>query len=100
MVALEALSNPVRRQILEMLAERPLKVVEIANELPVSRPAVSRHLRVLGDAGLVASRAEGAANYYELRHEGFDELREYLSRFWDDGLRRFKLVAENIEDDA
>lgn len=97
MHALDALGNPVRREILERLRERPHNVGELAARFPVSRPAISRHLRVLTDAGLVVHTSEGTSNTYALRPEGFAVAHAYLSRFWDDALARFKLVAENVE---
>ncbi|MCO4746260.1 MAG: winged helix-turn-helix transcriptional regulator [Proteobacteria bacterium] len=100
MQALDALGNPTRRQVLELLKQGEHTVQSLADQLPVSRPAVSRHLRLLTEAGLVRHRAEGARNLYALRPEGFDALRAYLDSFWDDALARFKLVAENVEDDG
>ena len=98
MNALDALGNPVRRQILELLNEEPLSVKQIAERFDVSRPAISRHLRVLTEASLVASTPQGVRNVYAIRPEGFANARAYLERFWDDALPRFKIVAENLGD--
>ena len=96
--ALDALGNPVRRQIVEMLAERPQAVGEIAAQLPISRPAVSKHLRVLQGAALVEFTADGTRNVFALRRQGFDAARAWLGDFWDDALARFRMVAENLPD--
>jgi DNA-binding transcriptional ArsR family regulator len=96
MNALDAIGNPVRRQILERLRAGPVAVGALAAGFPVSRPAISRHLRVLEDAGLVARRAVGRQNLVELRREGFEAAEAWLGSFWDDALTRFRLVAENL----
>lgn len=96
--ALDALGNPVRRQIVEMLALRPQAVGEIAAQLPISRPAVSKHLRVLQGAALVEFTPDGTRNVFALRRAGFDTAREWLGDFWDDALARFRMVAENLPD--
>lgn len=98
MHALDALGNPVRRAILDRLAEGEASVGALAAGFDVSRPAISRHLRVLEEAGLVIHHGEGTRNVYAVRPEGFDEARAWLHRFWDDALARFALVAENTED--
>ena len=92
--ALVALADPTRRRILEQLRSGPRPVGELARALPVSRPAVSQHLRVLRDAGLVRERREGTRNYYGIERKGLDELREYIEQFWDDALDAFKAAAE------
>ena len=84
----EALGNPYRRQILELLARKPRSVQEIADRLPISRPAVSRHLRVLHGAGIVSDEARGTRRVYRLE-------RGYLTQVWGDVGVRFKLFAEN-----
>ena len=89
-----ALSDPTRRQIFEKIARRPLSVVEIAEGLPVSRPAVSQHLRVLKDAGLVADRAEGTRRVYAIDPQGLGALRQWLDQFWEAALQAF---AEEVE---
>jgi DNA-binding transcriptional ArsR family regulator len=78
-----------------MLAEQPLPVGELAARLPVSRPAVSQHLKVLKDVGLVVDRAEGTRRLYQLDPSGVAELRAYLERFWIQALASFKAVVEN-----
>ena len=99
-VALEALGDPNRRAILEILAGGPSSVQGIADRLPISRPAVSRHLRLLEDAGLVTHAAHGRQNLYALRAEGFAEVRGYLDALWSDALARFALAADNLPDDG
>ena len=95
--ALEALGEPTRRAIFERLRGGPLAVGEIAGGLPVSRPAVSQHLRVLKDAGLVSERREGTRRLYRLQPDGLAEVRAYLEEFWSAALASFKEVAENGE---
>jgi DNA-binding transcriptional ArsR family regulator len=90
-----ALADPTRRAIFERLAERPSAVGELAGGLPVSRPAVSQHLRVLKDAGLVVDRADGTRRIYQLDPDGVDALRGYLDQFWNQALRAFKAAAEH-----
>ena len=90
----QALADPTRRAIFERLGERPRAVGELARGLPVSRPAVSQHLRVLKDAGLVVDRPAGNRRIYQLDPEGVDGLREYLDRFWNRALAAFKVAAE------
>ena len=91
---LSALSDPTRRAIVERLAERPAAVVDIARVLPVSRPAVSQHLKVLKDAGLVVDRPEANRRVYQLHPDGVVSLRAYLDRFWNQALAAFKAAAE------
>ena len=92
--ALTALADPTRRSIFERLAAGPRPVVELARGLPVSRPAVSQHLRVLKEAGLVVDRQAGARRLYQLNPDGLGALRAYLDRFWDRELAAFKAAAE------
>jgi DNA-binding transcriptional ArsR family regulator len=92
--ALTALGEPTRRAIFERLADRPRAVGELAGELPVSRPAVSQHLKVLKDARLVVDRREGTRRIYQLRPDGLAELRGYLDHFWDQALAGFKTAVE------
>jgi DNA-binding transcriptional ArsR family regulator len=92
--ALAVLADPTRRQVFERLRSGPRPVNKLAQGLPVSRPAVSQHLKVLKDAGLVEERSEGVQRIYSLRREGLLELREWLDSFWDDALDAFKLEAE------
>ena len=98
--ALDALGDPTRRAIFEHLADRPRAVGELARELPVSRPAVSQHLRVLREAGLVVDRPEGNKRIYRLDPEGVGALRAYLDRFWNQSLAAFKATAERREEDS
>ncbi|HEY7510563.1 MAG TPA: metalloregulator ArsR/SmtB family transcription factor [Vicinamibacteria bacterium] len=92
--ALQALADPTRRAIFERLRKGPLPVGRVAEGLPVSRPAVSQHLRVLKDAGLVGERKEGTRRVYSVERHGLVELRQYLERFWRDTLGAFKAEAE------
>jgi DNA-binding transcriptional ArsR family regulator len=89
-----ALGDPTRRAIFERIAERPRAVVELARELPISRPAVSQHLKVLKDAGLVMDHAAGTRRVYSLNPEGVGALRTDLERFWRSALAAFKQVVE------
>jgi DNA-binding transcriptional ArsR family regulator len=89
-----ALGDGTRRAIFEQLAGGPLAVVEIARRLPVSRPAVSQHLKVLKDVGLVTDRAEGTRRLYAIDRDGLAAVREYFDRFWDGALDAFRRAAE------
>lgn len=91
---LDALGNQVRRDILMLLREHPLTVGAIAGQLPISRPAVSKHLRILQEAGLVAYNIRGTSNIFHLRPAGFGDLKRYLDLFWDEALENFKRAAE------
>lgn len=91
----EALGDPNRREILRLLSEGDKPVHEIASSLPISRPAVSRHLRLLKDAGLVAERAEGTRRIYHLEDGGVRAVQEYLEGVWGHATARFRLLAEN-----
>jgi DNA-binding transcriptional ArsR family regulator len=91
---LDALGDPTRRAIFERLASGPLAVVEIARTLPVSRPAVSQHLKVLKEAGLVMDRAEGARRVYQVDPQGLAAIRDYFDTFWADALDAFRRAAE------
>jgi len=95
--ALEALGDPTRRSIFERLNRGPTAVGELARELPVSRPAVSQHLRVLKDAGLVRDRAVGTRRVYQVDPAGLAELRTYLESLWDDALLDFRAAAEDAD---
>lgn len=92
--AITALADPTRRGVLEELRSGPLAVGELARRLPVSRPAVSQHLRVLKNAGLVRDRAEGTRRIYSVNGAGLEELRDYVSGFWDEALAAYKEAAE------
>jgi DNA-binding transcriptional ArsR family regulator len=93
--ALEILADPTRRTIVERLRRGPAPVVDIASGLPVSRPAVSKHLKLMLDAGLVTVREEGTRRLYALDLNKLDEVRQWLDRFWEDALTRFKKQAES-----
>ena len=90
----EALGEPIRREILERLRRGPLPVGELARGLPVSRPAVSQHLRVLKMAELVRDEAVGTRRLYRLNRRGFEALRSYFDSFWDEALEAFKTRVE------
>jgi DNA-binding transcriptional ArsR family regulator len=92
--AFTALGDPTRRAIFERLADRPRAVGELALELLVSRPAVSQHLRVLKEAGLVIDTPDGNRRIYQLNPAGVGDLRAYLDRFWNRSLAAFKAAAE------
>jgi DNA-binding transcriptional ArsR family regulator len=93
-VALTALSDPTRRTIFERVGERPAAVGDIAAGLPVSRPAVSQHLKVLKEAGLVADTPEGTRRIYRIDPRGLGALRDWLDGFWEDQLAAFKDFAD------
>src|SRR3954466_12750015 len=97
-----ALADPTRREVFERLADGPRAVGELADGLPVSRPAVSQHLKVLKEAGLVTDRPEGARRVYQIDPLGLGQLRAWIDRFWDQALEAFKAEAEREtgEDDA
>jgi DNA-binding transcriptional ArsR family regulator len=90
-----ALGDPNRRAIVELLRDGDRSVRELADELPISRPAVSRHLKLLKDAGLVVDHAEGTRRLYRLHEEGVEAVRAYLEQVWGEAAARFKLTAEN-----
>jgi DNA-binding transcriptional ArsR family regulator len=96
--ALAALGDPTRQAIVELLAGGPRAVGEIASRLPVSRPAVSQHLRVLKEAGLVIDRQDGTRRLYQLDPAGADAVRAYLDRLWSQALAAFKQAAEQDDD--
>jgi DNA-binding transcriptional ArsR family regulator len=93
----DALSDQHRRQILRLLARSDRSVTEIAETLPISRPAVSRHLRVLKEAGLVGEQPVGTRRIYRLEAEGMVAIQRYLRQVWGEAGARFRLVAENTE---
>jgi DNA-binding transcriptional ArsR family regulator len=97
--AIQALADPTRRAVFESLRAGPKPVGEIADGLPVSRPAVSQHLRVLKGAGLVSDEARGARRLYRIDPDGLGALRAYLDGFWDAALGSFKEHAEREEED-
>lgn len=94
-----ALADPTRRQIFERLAEGPQSVGALALDMPISRPAVSQHLRVLKEAGLVSDRAEGTKRVYQIDPAGLGVIRQWLDRFWDRALDAFQAEADKDEKD-
>jgi DNA-binding transcriptional ArsR family regulator len=94
------LGDPSRRAIFELLARRPSSVGELAARLPISRPAVSQHLRVLKDGGLIISQAKGTRRIYRLNPDGVAALRAWLDRVWDDALTAVQKAAEAAPDDS
>jgi len=95
---LAALADPTRRQVFERLARKALSVGELADGLPVSRPAVSQHLKVLKNAGLVVDERDGTRRVYRVDPRGIEALRNYLDRLWDRALAAFQAAAEKETD--
>ena len=91
---LDALGDATRRAILARLLDGPLPVGKLAGDFPVSRPAISQHLRILKEANLVVDHSEGTRRLYQLNTEGFDSLREYFDQFWNHALQAFKRKVE------
>src|SRR4051812_17074469 len=91
----EALGDPNRREILRLLSSGDKPVQAIADAMSISRPAVSRHLRLLKDAGMVSERPQGTRRIYHLREQGMQAVRDYLEGIWGDAATRFRLLAEN-----
>jgi DNA-binding transcriptional ArsR family regulator len=98
--AFAALADPTRRRVLERLAEGPRAVGEIAAGLPVSRPAVSQHLKVLKEAGLVSDHPDGARRIYAIDPNGLGALRAWLDQFWDVALTAFAAEVERTKDET
>lgn len=96
---LDALGDATRRAILARLLNGPLSVQNIANEFPISRPAISQHLRILKEASLVTDQAMGNRRVYQIHPEGFETLREYFEQFWRLALEAFKKKVEEEDDD-
>jgi len=96
-LAIQALGDPTRRSIFERLRAGPRAVGELARELPVSRPAVSQHLRVLKEAGLVTEQRNGTRRIYGVDAQSVAELRDYFDEFWSDALESFKRAVEQDE---
>ena len=96
-LTLAALADPTRRHIFETISAMPQSVGMIANQVPISRPAVSQHLKVLSDANLVVATKRGTQNIYSANPQGLAELRSYLDIFWDDVLDKFAAEVENQE---
>lgn len=97
--AFAALSDPTRRQVFERLRHGPRAVGDLADGLPVSRPAVSQHLKVLKEAGLVTDRPDGARRIYQIDPHGLGQVRAWLDQFWDTALAAFTAEAERDDDD-
>lgn len=97
--ALDVLGDANRRAIVHLLADGDRSVQEIANALPISRPAVSRHLRLLKEAGLVTDHEQGTRNIYHLRADGFAEVQAALTELWGNAAARFRIVAANSQGD-
>ncbi len=95
-----ALADPTRRTIFELVVARPRAVGELAAQLPVTRPAVSQHLKLLKSAGLVRDHAEGTRRIYRVDQAGLGDLRAQLDRFWNQALANFKEIVEQTEEDA
>jgi DNA-binding transcriptional ArsR family regulator len=93
----EALGDANRREILRLLSAGDKPVQEIAAAMPISRPAVSRHLRLLKDAGMVAEQAQGTRRIYHLREQGLHAVQAYLEGIWGEAAARFRLLAENTD---
>ena len=96
--ALGALGDPTRRAIFECLARRPMAVGQLSDELPVTRPAVSQHLKVLKQAGLVTDRADGTRRIYRVNQEGVRAIHWYLDQMWSQALAGFQRAAQQIAD--
>ena len=96
--ALDALGDSMRRSIVELLAGGPASVQSIADRLPISRPAVSRHLRLLKQAELVIDEPVGTQRVYRLRPDGMEAVRAYFVQLWDEAAARYRLAAENLDD--
>jgi DNA-binding transcriptional ArsR family regulator len=92
--AIRAIAEPNRRRILQLVTAKELSAGDIASRFEITRPAVSQHLGVLREAGLVSERREGTRRLYSLRPEGFDDLKSFLEAFWGEGLERLKEAAE------
>lgn len=94
----DALGDPHRRAIVEALTSNERSVRDLADDLPISRPAVSRHLRLLKDAGLVVDRADGARRLYRLHDEGVETVRAFIEQVWGEAMARFTIAVENTDE--
>jgi DNA-binding transcriptional ArsR family regulator len=94
--AIGALGDPTRRAIFECLARRPMAVGQLSDELPVTRPAVSQHLKVLKQAGLVTDQADGTRRIYRINSDGVQAIHAYLDQMWSQALAGFQLAAQRI----
>ena len=97
--AFDALADANRREILRLLGERERAVHELASELPISRPAVSRHLRLLAQTGFVLEERRGTRHIFRLHEDGLQAVQAYLERVWGDASSRFRMLAENTSED-
>ncbi len=97
MEVFDAIAQPARREILRLLADRELSAGAVASRFPVTQPAISQHLKVLREAGLVQERRDGARRLYRVRREGLADLHDFLASFFDEGLERLKEAAEAEE---
>lgn len=93
----EALGDPNRRAIVELLSAEARSVQDLADELPISRPAVSRHLRLLKEAGLVVEEPVGTRRIYRLHDDGIEAVQAYVAQVWGDAVARFRIVAQNTQ---
>jgi DNA-binding transcriptional ArsR family regulator len=98
-VVLDSLADATRREVLDLVRRRPSSVQEIADQLPISRPAVSQHLKILKDAGIVTSRAAGTRRVYTVTTDGFEVLRQWLDVMWRDALSSFASFVDNQPND-
>jgi DNA-binding transcriptional ArsR family regulator len=94
-IVLDSLADGTRREVLDLVRRKPSSVQEIADQLPISRPAVSQHLKILKDAGVVTSRAVGTRRVYTVTTDGFEVLRQWLDAMWRDALSSFAAFADN-----
>ncbi len=97
---LDALADPTRRDVLELVCRTPSSVQQIADQLPISRPAVSQHLKILKDAGVVASHPVGTRRVYTVTTDGFEVLRQWLDVMWRDALAAFAAFADSHPDES
>jgi DNA-binding transcriptional ArsR family regulator len=100
MEALQALADPVRLAIVRSLAAEPASVGVLAEQFPISRPAVSRHLRLLKEVGLVDAVSDGTRRVYRVRPEGVSAVREHMDQLWREAVARYTLVSENLVEDG
>ncbi len=96
---LDSLADSSRREVLDLVRRKPSSVQEIADQLPISRPAVSQHLKILKDAGIVTSRPFGTRRVYAVTTDGFEVLRQWLDVMWRDALSSFAAFADNQSND-
>lgn len=99
-LVLDSLADPTRRDVLDLLRRKPSSVQELADQLPISRPAVSQHLKILKDAGVVTARPVGTRRVYSVTTDGFEVLRQWLDVMWRDALAAFAEYADNQQNDS